>query len=101
MMIVLQSLLKTLIGSKRMKTLFEDIVDKNTKQFVFKVQQRDDGTFLVTQQALRRFPDGGTVVQSERQWQYTTLNEMRNGEFKTSRQGKMFLEDQFWVGKLA
>ncbi|EJO8074351.1 hypothetical protein Q3R63_004471 [Salmonella enterica] len=98
---VLQSLLKSLIGCKRMKTLFEDVVDKNTKQFVFKVLLLNDGTYLVTQQALRRFPDGGTVVQSEKKWSYATLKEMRNGEFKTSRQGKLFLEDQFWVGKLA
>ncbi|MCZ6132208.1 hypothetical protein O6D91_21120 [Cronobacter sakazakii] len=100
-MIVLQSLLKTLIGCKRMKTIFEDIVDKNTKQFVFKVHQLSDGTYLVIQQALRRFPDGDTAVQSEKKWHYSSLSEMRNGDFKNSRQGKLFLDDQFWVGKLA
>lgn len=63
---VLQSLLKTLIGCKRMKTLFEDIVSKKTKQFIFKVEQDSDGTYQVTQQALRVYPDGCTSVQSEK-----------------------------------
>ncbi|PXW50336.1 hypothetical protein DFO55_1247 [Grimontella sp. AG753] len=82
-----------------MKTLFEDIVDKKTKQFVFRVQQENDGTYLVTQQSLRRFPTGDTVVQSEKKWQYSCLDDLRNGDFKTSRQGKLFLDDQFWIGK--
>ncbi|CAH3463457.1 TPA: hypothetical protein I8Y00_005307 [Citrobacter farmeri] len=96
---VLQSLLKTLIGCKRMKTLFEDIVSKKTKQFIFKVEQDSDGTYQVTQQALRVYPDGRTSVQSEKKWQYETLIDLRDGEFKASRQGKLFLDDQFWVGK--
>lgn len=95
---VLQSLLTTLIGCKRMKTLFEDIVSKKTKQFIFKVEQDSDGTYQVTQQALRVYPDGRTSVQSEK-WQYETLIDLRDGEFKASRQGKLFLDDQFWVGK--
>lgn len=95
MMMVLQSVLKPLIGCKRMKTLFEDIVSKNTKQFIFKVQQLNDGTCQVTQPALRLFPDGGTVVQSEKKWRYSALSELRDGDFKTRWQGKLFLDDQF------
>ncbi|BBV33416.1 hypothetical protein M8U55_20750 [Enterobacter hormaechei] len=98
---VIQSLLIKLIGCKRMITLFEDTVEKNTKKFVFKVQQLSDGTYLVIQQSLRRFPDGKDVLQSEKKWQYATLKEMRDGDFKSSRQGKLFLDDQFWIGKLA
>lgn len=98
-MFVLQSLRALIPGLKHMITVFEDIVEKNTKQFVFKVQQLSDGTYSVTQQALRVFPDGGTAVKSEQKWHYKNLKELREGEYKKSRQGKMFLENQFWVGK--
>lgn len=101
MLNVLKCLLKTITGNKHMKNLYLDIVDKNTKSFVFKVDQLDDGSFEVIQQALRKFPDGSTQVRSEKVWKFKSLSEMRDGEFKTSRQGKLFLDDQFWIGKLA
>lgn len=94
---VLQSLLVTLTGWEHMKVVFEDTVTKNTKQFVFKVQQLVDGTYTVTQQAFRVFPDGGTVLKSEKTWQCATLDELRYGEFASSRQGKQFLDSQFWA----
>lgn len=101
MIIALKSLLKTINGCKRMKTLFEDIVLKNTKQFIFRVQELNDGSYEVIQQSCRVFPDKRVVVQSEKKWHYADLTALREGEYAKSRQGRMFLDDQFWIGKLA
>ncbi|WP_238392755.1 hypothetical protein [Buttiauxella sp. 3AFRM03] len=78
MIIVLKSLLKTINGCKRMKTLFEDIVPKNTKQFIFRVLELNDGSYEVIQQSCRVFPDKRVVVQSERNG--TTLTSLRYGK---------------------
>lgn len=96
---VLQSCVITLMGWTLMTVIFEDIVDKKTKKFIFKVQQTIDGSYTVTQQALRVFPDGGTSLKDEKKWNYANLQELKNGEYKKSRQGKQFLESQFWMDK--
>lgn len=96
---VLQYLWNPLGGYTLMKTVFEDIVAKNSKKFIFKVQQMDDGSYEVIHQAFRVFEDGGSALKSEKRWKYLTLSSLREGEYKTSRQGKLFIDDQFWVNK--
>lgn len=80
-----------------MAVVYEDVITKNTKQFIFRVEQLADGTYMVTQQGLRVFPDGDTALKSEKKWQYATPEELRDGEYKNSRQGKHFLDSQFWA----
>lgn len=101
MLFALKSLIKTLTGCNQLKTVFEDIVLKNTKQFIFRVQELNDGSYEVIQQSSRVFPDKRVVVQSEKKWHYADLTALREGEYAKSRQGRMFLDDQFWIGKLA
>ncbi|WP_264866313.1 hypothetical protein, partial [Escherichia coli] len=101
MLFALKSLIKTLTGCNQLKTVFEDIVLKNTKQFIFRVQELNDGSYEVIQQSCRVFPDKRVVVQSEKKWHYADLTALREGEYAKSRQGRMFLDDQFWIGKLA
>ena len=101
MLFALKSLIKTLTGCNQLKTVIEDIVLKNTKQFIFRVQELNDGSYEVIQQSCRVFPDKRVVVQSEKKWHYADLTALREGEYAKSRQGRMFLDDQFWIGKLA
>ncbi|TGB52864.1 hypothetical protein CRT22_23955 [Escherichia sp. E5028] len=101
MLFALKSLIKTLTGCKLLKTVFEDIVRKKTKSFIFRVQELNDGSYLVIQQACRILPSGKAVVQYEKKWNYPDVKTLREGEFKNIRQGRMFLDDQFWIGKLS
>ncbi len=79
-----------------MKVVYRDIVTKKTKEFVFKVEYLNDGSYRVTQQSLRILPDQRKKVVSEKIWNYAGLEDMRHGEYVSSRQGKVFMDSQFW-----
>ncbi|CSY12709.1 hypothetical protein FP371_24645 [Citrobacter freundii] len=80
-----------------MKTVYEDVVTKNTKEFAFKVSKLGDGTFLVIQQASRIFPDNRKVIKSEKKTSCTTLAELKSCALKSGRQGKVFLDSQVFM----
>ncbi|EFA7155941.1 hypothetical protein C1T48_005556 [Escherichia coli] len=101
MLFALKSLIKTLTGCNQLKTVFEDIVRKKTKSFIFRVLELNDGSYHVIQQACRILPGGKEVVQFEKKWHYPDLATLREGEYKNIRQGRMFMADKFWTGKLA
>lgn len=80
-----------------MKTVYEDVATKNTKEFVFKVSKSDDGSFLVMQLALRIFPDNRKVIKSEKKSICKTLEELQSCALKSGRQGKAFLDSQIFM----
>ncbi|MEL6008620.1 hypothetical protein J4Z08_23150 [Citrobacter portucalensis] len=80
-----------------MKTVFIDVSTKETKEFVFKVIEHNDGSFTVIRQSSRIYPDGKKVIKSERKANCANRDELKNCELNSSRQGKMFLDSQFWI----
>lgn len=80
-----------------MKTIYEDVTTKNTKEFAFKINKLEDGSYLVVQQAFRIFPDNGKALKSEKKTICLNVAELQICAGNSGRQGKLFLDSQVFM----
>ncbi|MCX8966642.1 hypothetical protein EHW66_17140 [Erwinia psidii] len=73
-----------------MKVIFENIHTKNTKEFIFTVHQKNDGSYLIAHVSYRIMPDASRRVVAQKEWTANDLQELKEGEFMNTRQGKLF-----------
>ncbi|MCX8959341.1 hypothetical protein EHW64_20710 [Erwinia psidii] len=73
-----------------MKVIFENTHTKNTKEFIFTVLQKLDGTYVIAHVSYRIMPDASRRVVTQREWTANDLQELKEGEFMNTRQGKLF-----------
>ncbi|MGL3998868.1 hypothetical protein ACR3LR_03410 [Pantoea eucalypti] len=73
-----------------MKVLFENTHTKNTKEFIFTVHQKSDGSYVIAHVSYRIMPDASRRVVAQREWTAKDLLELKEGEFMNTRQGKLF-----------
>ena len=80
-----------------MKTIYEDVTTKNTKEFAFRIIKLEDGSYLVIQQAFRIFPDNGKALKSERKTICLNVSELKTCAVNSGRQGRLFLDSQVFM----
>lgn len=84
-----------------MKILFENINknSKGNKKFILRIVIDESDNYIVTQQAFACYPDGGETLQSENKETYSNLEDLREGKYTRTRQGKLFMMSDFWTTK--
>ncbi|WP_394551310.1 hypothetical protein [Pantoea sp. SGAir0183] len=73
-----------------MNVIFENTHTKNTKEFIFTVYQKNDGSYVITHVSYRIMPDASRRVVAQKEWTAKDLTELKGGEFMNTRQGKLF-----------
>ncbi len=86
------SIVNTAHGLIGEKTVFIDTKHKPTKRFEFRVTCSSDGVYTVLQRAYRVFASGYEELKSQKIWEVSTLQELLEGQFNQTRQGRLFLQ---------
>ncbi|WOI84486.1 hypothetical protein [Citrobacter braakii] len=78
-----------------MLAIFENtnINTRGNKKFTLSVTQLADNSYSVTQRTYNVLRDGSEIMQYEKNTTFRSVAELLDGDFTTSRQGKLFVAE--------